>query len=480
MAAARSIGHPRMEASGKDFAGNDIKLSNGVQSRIKRLKDYARVGQKLSLQRTIIYSLSVFLAGFYYDPTIAMSFFVAIIACEIYDVLLLRYILRAARDHSINIRNATFHVTSATALSAATISLFCVAIAIQQGVGGNHFLPLFLLVSASIFAAMNNHQFLPVLGLRLFIYVLAILYIPIRDVWIVRPPITSEIWLNLFTVLFVVGFILELARSFLTGYSALLKSRCALEIEHKHALAASEAKTRFLATVSHELRTPLTSIKGALDIINSGNSGEIPEKMTRLLEMAGRNSNRLNDLVVDLLLLQSSDAGKFSLDLTKTDLGNVVNDAVNSFHAYAQSAGVVVTSDINPHQFYVKGDKKRLDQVVTNLLSNAAKFSNSDGNIYVMLERDGDDVVLSVKDQGIGIPENSEDKVFEEFGQIDSSDQRRFQGTGLGLSVSKRIVEAHGGSIYYDSVLGSGSTFYVRLKSAIPAHEDNSSAVALS
>ena len=438
-----------MEASGKDFAGNDIKLSNGVQSRIKRLKDYARVGQKLSLQRTIIYSLSVFLAGFYYDPTIAMSFFVAIIACEIYDVLLLRYILRTARDHTINIRNATFHVTSATALSAATISLFCVAIAIQQGVGGNHFLPL-------------------------------ILYIPIRDVWIVRPPITSEIWLNLFTVLFVVGFILELARSFLTGYSALLKSRCALEIEHKHALAASEAKTRFLATVSHELRTPLTSIKGALDIINSGNSGEIPEKMTRLLEMAGRNSNRLNDLVVDLLLLQSSDAGKFSLDLTKTDLGNVVNDAVNSFHAYAQSAGVVVTSDINPHQFSVKGDKKRLDQVVTNLLSNAAKFSNSDGNIHVTLERDGDDVVLSVKDQGIGIPENSEDKIFEEFGQIDSSDQRRFQGTGLGLSVSKRIVEAHGGSIYYDSVLGSGSTFYVRLKSAIPAHEDNSSAVALS
>ncbi|MEH6390220.1 MAG: HAMP domain-containing sensor histidine kinase [Sulfitobacter sp.] len=468
-----------MEAKGKDIEQNGIELSNDIHSRIKRLKDYAHVGQKLSLQRTIIYSLSVFLAGFYYDPTVAMLFFVAIIAWEIYDVLLLRYILRTARDHSINIRKATFHVALATALSAATIALFCVAIAIQQGVGGNHFLPLFLLVSASIFAAMNNHQFLPILGLRLFIYVVAILYIPIRDVWIVRPPITSEIWLNLFTVLFVVGFILELARSFLTGYSSLLKSRLALEIEHKHALAASEAKTRFLATVSHELRTPLTSIKGALDIINSGNSGEIPEKMARLLEMAGRNSNRLNDLVVDLLLLQSSDAGKFSLDMTRIDLGNVVNDAVTSFHAYAQTTGVVVVCDINPHQFYIVGDKKRLDQVVTNLLSNAAKFSNSNDDIYVKLVRDGDDVVLSVQDNGIGIPENSETKVFEEFGQIDSSDQRRFQGTGLGLAVSKRIVEAHGGTIYYESTLGVGSTFYVRLKSAIPDHEGNSSAITL-
>ncbi len=432
----------------------------------KRLQDYAAIGLKLFVQRAIIYLSAVGLAGFYYDATIAGFFLAAIALCEAYDTVLLRHVLATGKAKTIKPRKMLYHIYAITIVSAITISLFCVSIAVQQGTDGGHFLPLFLLISASIFAAMNNHQFIPVLGMRLSIYVVAILFIAVRDVWIVRPPLTSEIWLNLFTVMFVLAFILELARTFLTGYSVLLKNRLALQIEHKNALAASEAKTRFLSTVSHELRTPLTSIKGALDLIEIGSVGEVPHKMTRLLGIARSNSSRLIDLVGDLLLLQSSDAGKFTLNLSVVDLGSIVNSTIDNFQPYAKTLGVEVEADIPADTFFVKGDKKRLGQVITNLLSNAAKFSDTGGTVQVSLFSDAGNLVISVQDQGIGIPDGSEGQIFEEFGQIDSSDQRKFQGTGLGLSISKRIVEGHGGSIGYDSEFGIGTTFKVILESA--------------
>ena len=245
-----------------------------------------------------------------------------------------------------------------------------------------------------------------------------------------------------------------------------MKNRLALQIEAKNALAASEAKTRFLSTVSHELRTPLTSIRGALDLINAGSAGEVPDKMSRLLDIATRNAHRLGELVGDLLLLQSADVGKFSLDLGNVDLAEVVNTAAHSFQPYASRFGVAVKIDVKTENPIVRGDRKRLDQVVVNLLSNAAKFSQAGGTISVGLGRDGENLVISVADQGIGIPEGSESVIFEEFGQLDSSDQRKFQGTGLGLSISKRIVDAHSGSIAYTSKLGYGTTFNVSLKAA--------------
>ncbi|MBQ0716830.1 MAG: HAMP domain-containing sensor histidine kinase [Sulfitobacter litoralis] len=433
---------------------------------LSRLRDYALVGSRAFAQRAIIYTVAIGLAGYYYDLYVALFFFAAIGICEVYDILVLRSILRNTRSKTLKIRKSLFHIYMTTALSATTISLFCIAIAIQQGVGNSHFLPLFLLISASIFAAMNNHQFLYVLGFRLAIYIGAILYIPIRDVVIARPSLDSEIWLNLFTALFVLGFVLELARTFIKGYSALMKNRLALQIEAKNALAASEAKTRFLSTVSHELRTPLTSIRGALDLINAGSAGEVPDKMSRLLDIATRNAHRLGELVGDLLLLQSADVGKFSLDLGNVDLAEVVNTAAHSFQPYASRFGVAVKIDVKTENPIVRGDRKRLDQVVVNLLSNAAKFSQAGGTISVGLGRDGENLVISVADQGIGIPEGSESVIFEEFGQLDSSDQRKFQGTGLGLSISKRIVDAHSGSIAYTSKLGYGTTFNVSLKAA--------------
>mgnify|MGYP005990637437 CR=1 FL=1 len=434
-----------------------------TMSNARRLKDYALVGKKLTQQRIILFSAAIALAAYYYDAKVAFGFLLATALFEVFDGLLFHRILKSPAKTPHEHHRIMQMIFVMTFLSSTTIALFCISIAVQQGTQGNHFLPVFLLVSASIFAAMNNHQFMSVLMMRLGIYIGAILFIPIRDVWIETPPLNSEIWLNLFTTMFVLGFLIELSRTFLTGYSTLMRNRVALRVENKNARAASEAKTRFLATVSHELRTPLTSIKGAMDIIHSGKAGSVPEKMTKLLDMAQRNTNRLHDLVQDLLLLQTSDAGKFSLDVAELDLGATVCNAVDAFESYADKFGVTIDSDIEPDKHFVVGDAKRLDQVIVNLLSNAAKFSEPGAKVRVAITRKGTQLTLSVTDQGIGIPENSEATIFEEFGQIDSSDKRKFQGTGLGLAISKRIVEAHGGTIGYESALGIGTTFKVTL-----------------
>lgn len=433
-----------------------------------RLNDYAEVGQKLFVQRIVIYSAAILLTGFYYDWYTAAFFYAAIWFCEAYDSIVFRRILTRPSMTPRAFRKDMGRLYIGTVLSAVTISLFCIAIATLQGNEGGHFFPLFILVSATIFAAMNNHHFLLVLAIRLAIYVAAILFIPIRDVWIVNPPLTSEIWMSLFTVLFVLGFIVELARNFLVGYNAQLDRRVELETEHKRALAAYEAKTRFLATVSHELRTPLTSIKGALDIINSGALGEAPAKMQRLLEMAGRNSDRLGDLVGDLLFLQSSDAGRMVLQLERLDLTALSEGAVEQTLPYAQRMGVSIHIKEAPEPLWIEADKKRVEQVLLNLLSNAAKFSKEGGEVQVAIKAHEDQVRLTVTDNGIGIPDGSEEQIFEEFFQIDSQDDRKFEGTGLGLSISKRIVEAHGGHISYESMIGVGTTFIVDFAAADP------------
>ncbi len=433
-----------------------------------RLRDYAQIGQKLFVQRILIYTAAILLTGFYYDWGAAAFYFGAVGLCELYDFTVFRRILKRKTLTPRMFRRDMVRIYVGTFFSALTISMFCVSIAWLQGLGGGHFFPLFMLVSASIFAAMNNHHFLPVLALRLIIYVAAILYIPIRDVVIVNPPLSSEMWMSLFTVLFVLGFIVELARNFLTSYSEQLASRVELENEHKRALMAVDAKTRFLATVSHELRTPLTSIKGALDMINSGVVGEAPARMQRLLEMAGRNSDRLGDLVGDLLFLQSSDSGHLVLNTERLDLGQLAHEAVEQTLPYAQRAGVTIHVDATPNAYWIDGDKKRIEQVLLNLLSNAAKFSNAGGDVRVSIDTHDDQVRLHVKDDGIGIPKGTEVQVFEEFFQIDSQDDRQFEGSGLGLSISKRIIEAHGGQITYESELGVGTTFSITFAAADP------------
>jgi len=428
----------------------------------------------LFVQRIVIYSAAIFLAGVYYDWRVALTFFGLVLAAEAYDDIVFRKILRHRNWDRAAVRRSMRAVYAGTVISATVIALFCISVSVLQGTENGHFMPLFMLFSAAVFAAINNHHFLPVLALRLGIYVAAILFIPIRDLLIEKPPLASELWLHFFTVIFVLGFIIECSRSFLVGYTAYLRSRRELEEEHERTKIAYRAKTQFLSTVSHELRTPLTSIKGSLEIINTGVLGEVPEKMRKPFDIATRNAIRLADLVNDLLLLQKAEAGKIDFYFGVRDVGALVRESLDRFRPYADSKKVTVASDIATGEYWARVDKMRLDQVVTNLLSNAAKFSSENGEVRVSVTRQNGNIRIAVADDGIGIAEESRAKIFEEFGQVDSSSKRKFEGTGLGLNISRRIVEAHEGRIDFTSKLGSGSTFFVDLpEEDAPAQTDS-------
>ncbi|MDD8023141.1 MAG: HAMP domain-containing sensor histidine kinase [Paracoccaceae bacterium] len=440
------------------------KIADGFEKSKRRLLDYARVGRQLFIQRVVIYSTAITLAGAYYSWGMASVFYALLVICEAYDAWVFYRIIQRRTWTEADIVAAMRGVYAGTILSATTIAVCAVLFALQQPHTTGHFMPMFMLVSAAIFAAMNNNQFLRVLGIRLSIYVAAIIFIPLNDVWQTRAPLSSEVWLHLFTVLYILAFLFELARHFLANYSNSLQILMDLEGKHEQTLAAFKAKTDFLSTVSHELRTPITSIKGPLEMINAGALGEVPEKMSVALEIAARNTRRLQSLVEDLLLLQSADAGKLNFHFETVDIGKLVQEVSERFTPYAEAKEVVVQVQVQPNMYWVQCDQKRMDQVVTNLLSNAAKFSNPGGRVSVSVQALDDIVQISVIDEGVGIPDGTGDKIFEEFKQLDSSSSRNFQGTGLGLSISRRIIEAHGGHIGYVSTLGHGSTFYVHLQ----------------
>jgi signal transduction histidine kinase len=437
-----------------------------LRSTRRRIRDYAIVGLRLFAQRIVIYTAAILLAGAYYDWVTAAAFYVLVLIGEAYDFFVFRNILDRRTWIQADIGRSMSKIYVGTIFSSTTISLFAISFASQQSPETGHFMPMFMLVSASIFATMNNHHFLPVLATRLAIYVSAILFIPIYDLWITSAPLQSEVWLHFFTVIFVLGFLLELAREFISSYNHRLKVRLDLESEHQKTKAAYIAKTEFLATVSHELRTPLTSIKGGLEMINSGVLGELPEKMSKPFEIAVKNTRKLATLVDDLLLLQSAESGKLSFKFESVDIGELVAKTVERFIPFAESAKVAIRVESKQDGSLVKCDAKRIEQVMTNLLSNAAKFSHEHGDITISIEEMGESVRVSVADNGIGIPDGSEAEIFEAFGQLDSSDTRKFQGTGLGLNISERIVEAHGGQIGYTSILGEGSTFFFDLRAA--------------
>ncbi|MDH5301789.1 MAG: CHASE domain-containing protein [Gammaproteobacteria bacterium] len=223
-------------------------------------------------------------------------------------------------------------------------------------------------------------------------------------------------------------------------------------------------KTEFISTVSHELRTPLTSIKGSLGLVLSGAFGELPEKVHNLVEIANVNCERQIALVNDLLDMEKIFAGKMQYQMKPIFLNDVVLQSLVSNAGYGEKYGVkfeLVGSIVSAKVF---GDTGRLIQVMSNLLSNAAKFSPKDGVVEVMLrEENGTHYRVSVRDFGAGIPDAFRKNIFDRFSQADSSDTRQKGGTGLGLSISKAIITDHQGHIDFESVEGKGATFYFTL-----------------
>ena len=448
---------PGLEAIRSSIAG-----PTDIVSLKRRLRDYALVGRQLFLQRIIIYSAAILLAGYYYDTSTALFFYAMVWLGEAFDGYVFNQILRWRDRDWTKARHFVLMTCIGTLFSATVIASFSISLAAQQG-HTMHFWALFMLFSASIFAAINNHQILSVLVLRLSIYIIALLYIPIRDLVAIAPPLSSQLWLQFFTVLFVLSFILECCRNFLVGYVKNLRYINALVAEHEKTKAAYNAKQEFLATVSHELRTPLTAIKGSLQLINSGALGAVPPKMQHLFNMANSNSESLANLVNDLLDLQRAETGKLELHIEPLELGAVAAATVDRTRPYAARFDVTLHMEQPKREYWVNADRQRLEQVLVNMLSNAAKFSDAGGRVEISLGSHDAHISLAVKDYGVGIPKESTDKVFEQFSQLNSSDIRRHGGTGLGMNISRHIMQAHGGQIDFESTEGVGSTFYVTL-----------------
>ncbi|MFC1461180.1 PAS domain S-box protein [Verrucomicrobiota bacterium] len=224
-----------------------------------------------------------------------------------------------------------------------------------------------------------------------------------------------------------------------------------------------QLKNEFISTVSHELRTPLTSISGSLGLIVGGATGEISAKGKELLDIALRNSERLVLLINDILDIEGVESGKMEFELRQTEIMPIVEQAVRDNASYAAQHGVKLVLGESMPGGEVYADRNRVMQVMANLLSNAAKFSPENESVVTSVTRAGKYIRVSVKDNGPGIPESFRDRIFEKFAQADASDARQKGGTGLGLNVTKALIERMGGRIGFESQPGEGATFFIDL-----------------
>ena len=220
-------------------------------------------------------------------------------------------------------------------------------------------------------------------------------------------------------------------------------------------------KNEFISTVSHELRTPLTSIGGALGLIEGGLAGEVSEKAAHLISVARANCERLVRLINDILDVEKMESGRMEFQIRRMDLGAVVSRAIEANAAAAAAFDVALTFREPSRGVCVDADNDRLMQVLTNLISNAAKYSPPGDTVTVSIGEDGDLVRVTVADNGPGIPEEFRARIFSKFGQADSSDSRAKGGTGLGLHICRTIVERLGGTIDFE--VGAGCRFYFTL-----------------
>lgn len=222
-------------------------------------------------------------------------------------------------------------------------------------------------------------------------------------------------------------------------------------------------KNEFVSTVSHELRTPLTSITGALGLLVGGAVPDIPIKAMDLLVIAKNNAERLGRLVNDILDIEKLEFGKLQLDIADCEANDLIRQAIDQNAGYAIKYGVRLVLDnqaIATKKITVLVDEDRFLQVMSNLISNAVKFSNMDGLVTVSAKITGSDITFYVEDSGTGVPEEFRKKIFQKFAQADSSDTRKRDGTGLGLSISRVIVERMGGNIDYTTEIDKGSVFF--------------------
>ncbi|MGD2152021.1 MAG: response regulator [Gemmatimonadales bacterium] len=229
---------------------------------------------------------------------------------------------------------------------------------------------------------------------------------------------------------------------------------------------AEASKSEFVSLVSHELRTPLTSVKTSLNLLTRGAAGAVSEGTQELLEIALRNLDRLIRLVDDLLDLSRIESGRVVTKLEPIAVDEAAARAIDAVQAFAEEQGVTIELEESDPETRVVADADRLQQVIVNLLSNAVKFSPAAGRVRLSWWRQGEQAVLRITDEGPGIPADQLEGIFERFRQLEPSATRLHGGAGLGLAISRAIVEQFGGDVWAESEEGIGSRFFVRLRLA--------------
>jgi PAS domain S-box-containing protein len=246
--------------------------------------------------------------------------------------------------------------------------------------------------------------------------------------------------------------------------------RQVLEIENRRIQEASRLKGEFVANMSHELRTPLNSIIGFAELMVDEKLGPMPPKYAEFTSLILKSAGHLLQLINDILDLAKVESGKIDLKPEHVELSSVVEDVASIAGGLARQRDIRIDTMVDPEIGEVHLDPNRLKQVLYNYLSNAIKFSHEDSRVEVRVRADGrHQFCVEVEDWGIGIKDEDRNKLFIEFQQLDASTSKHYEGTGLGLALTKRIVEAQGGSVGVRSEFGVGSTFYARLPTHVTA-----------
>jgi len=222
----------------------------------------------------------------------------------------------------------------------------------------------------------------------------------------------------------------------------------------------NQLKANFVSNISHELRTPLTHIKGYIDMLVTESLGPLTDEQRHAITVSQRSTSRLEGLIDDLIMFSLASRGELSLKQEPTDICRLATISIKASMQKAEDRGVTVHEVVGEEIPLVQADPQKISWVFGQLLDNAIKFTPSGGRVVMNIKREDENLVtISVTDTGIGIPSNRIEEAFEPFHQLDSSSTRRYGGTGLGLSLVRQIVEAHGSMLELQSTEGRGSTF---------------------
>lgn len=236
-----------------------------------------------------------------------------------------------------------------------------------------------------------------------------------------------------------------------------------LKTANENLIKVNQAKSDFVSAVAHELRTPLTSIKGYSSILLSGNLGTLQEQQVERLTRINKHSDNLARLVNNLLDISRIESGKVEMNIQKIILKDFLKDIKDIFLPQLELKKLNLQLDISPSITHIWGDRTMIERVFVNLVGNAIKFTSPEGDIKIKIEEDESFVRIAVIDTGIGISKEDALRIFDEFYRVDNAINVKEKGSGLGLSLANRIVEAHGGKIWVESQPGKGSSFIFTL-----------------